>query len=342
MKIRKIKPNILLLFVVVFSLSIITNIILSIILNNITNNSCITIVFILLSIIYLFLILIYVIQPLIQQYKRITKTKVDPGNNFTNTWKMLNSLLSGLWIDIMEENHKLLKKDFSNQMLLNQIRFNTLQSQINPHFLYNSIDSIRGFAMIENSQKIAEMAEALASFFRYNISHDTDIVELESELKNINNYFIIQSYRFSNRFMLEKDFDVADKEITKYPIPKLTIQPLVENAVFHGLERRRGKGKVVISIEKTLSRLYIRVSDNGIGMDDSTVRELNRMLRSKMPLAETSMTESKNGVALINVNQRISALYGNSYGLNIKSTLGQGTEVELVFPFPAEIESSLI
>ena len=260
-----------------------------------------------------------------------------------NSWATLNDLLSGEWIHIMEENTRLLEKDYSNDILLNQIRFRTLQSQINPHFLYNALDSIRGLALIENSSQTAEMAEALGAFFRYNISQSISIVKLEHELHNIENYFIIQRYRFANRFTLEYDFDREDRDILDYPIPKLTIQPLVENAVFHGLERKRDNGKVIINIEKTSTRLFIRVKDDGIGMDENAVAALNESLRQDVSINKTSENETKNGIGLLNISQRIHSIYGLAYGASFSSTVGLGTEIEITLPFPAidNLEGSL-
>lgn len=270
------------------------------------------------------------------------KPDIEMGNNsFNNSWETLNNLLSGTWIQIMEENTRLLEKDYANQVLLNKIRFRILQSQINPHFLYNALDSIRGLALIENSPKTAEMSEALGAFFRYNISHSISIVELECELQNIENYFIIQKYRFSNRFKLEYDFDRNDMDILKYPIPKLTIQPLVENAVFHGLEPKRDNGKVIIKIEKTSTRLFIYVKDNGIGMDTSMVSALNERLRNGVSVWDDNNVG--NGIGLVNICQRIHSIYGHAYGACLSSTYGLGTEIEITLPFPADtkIERSI-
>lgn len=295
---------------------------------------------VLVVIVYIFLFRV-IIPIMILQKKNIQTDVVH--KNLGNSFETLNNLLSGAWVNIVEENTRLLEKDYSNEILINKIRFRTLQSQINPHFLYNALDSIRSLALIENSTKTAEMAEALGAFFRYNISYSISIVRLEGELQNIDNYFIIQRYRFSNRFSLEYDFDRSDKDILEYPIPKMTIQPLVENAVFHGLERKRDNGTVVISIEKTSTRLFIRVTDNGIGMDASAVSSLNQRLRSGVPVTDELENVTESGIGLINVSQRIHSIYGHSYGANISSTIGLGTEIEITLPFPADksIERSM-
>jgi len=334
MKLRD-KPNILFWALLLYAMLFLSAIAAFLVSYQKNGISLITLFFLLVIIFSIYVFFRRVLIPVrILQRKRNQKIDVRI-NGFKNSWETLNNLLSGEWIHIMRENTRLLEKDYANDILLNQIRFRTLQSQINPHFLYNALDSIRGLALIENSPQTAEMAEALGGFFRYNISQSISIVKLEYELHNIENYFIIQRYRFANRFTLEYDFDQTDRDLLDYPIPKLTIQPLVENAVFHGLERKRGNGKVIINIEKTSSRLFIRVKDNGIGMDENAVSALNESLRHDVSISDNSDSETKNGIGLLNISQRIHSIYGLSYGANFSSTVGLGTEIEITLPFPA-------
>ena len=121
-------------------------------------------------------------------------------------------------------------------MLVKQAELNALQNQINPHFLYNTLECIRGKAMVQGAEQIANMTEALSAFFRYSISIQENLVTLEQELQNTKNYFLIQKYRFGNRFHL-RIFLVEESEAGEYLMPKMTLQPIVENAIFHGLEK---------------------------------------------------------------------------------------------------------
>jgi two-component system sensor histidine kinase YesM len=214
-----------------------------------------------------------------------------------------------------------------------QAQYLALQNQINPHFLYNTLEGIRGETLSAGLESVAEMTEALATFFRYTISNVEHLVTLEDELTNIQNYYIIQQYRFGERLNLRVEIDPEDEdEILKYRLPKLTLQPIVENSIYHGIERKIGKGNLNIKVESTSKRLIITVSDDGLGMEKERLRELNAKLNStSFDYAKTG-SEVKGGIAIINVNSRIKLLFGEEYGICIYSTHGAGTDVEITLP----------
>lgn len=212
-----------------------------------------------------------------------------------------------------------------------QAHYLALQNQINPHFLYNTLEGIRGEALSAGLDSVAQMTEALATYFRYTISNLENLVTLEDELVNIDNYYIIQQYRFGDRIHQEVDYNPED-EILKYKLPKLTLQPIVENAIYHGIEPKMGKGIFRIKIVVTSSRLLITVSDDGIGITEERLNEINQKLHSKsLDYIETD-NNSKGGIAIVNVNNRIKLLFGEEYGINIYSTLNVGTDVEITLP----------
>lgn len=214
-----------------------------------------------------------------------------------------------------------------------QAQYLALQNQINPHFLYNSLEGIRGEAIMAGLDNVAEMTEALATFFRYTISNMENLVTIEDELANIENYYIIQQYRFSERLNLNIEYDREDKaEILKCRLPKLTLQPIVENSIFHGIERKMGKGNVNIKLEATSRRIIITVSDDGLGMEEERLAELNEKLKTQSFDYVKPDSERKGGIAIINVNNRIKLLFGEEYGINIYSTLNYGTDVEITLP----------
>lgn len=215
-----------------------------------------------------------------------------------------------------------------------QTELTALQSQINPHFLYNTLESIRGQAMVDGNTEIAKMVEALAAFFRYSISRKGNLVTLREELANINNYMLIQRYRFCNRFSLEVIIDEEDEVAYDFLIPKLIIQPVVENAIFHGLEERSEGGKVEIEIILTDSNLIITISDNGKGMEGLELQKLNERIWASDSRLEDGKgnTQRNTGIALPNIHKRIQLLFGRTYGVNIYSTAGQGTDVEITIP----------
>lgn len=221
-------------------------------------------------------------------------------------------------------------KDYSD-FLLRRAEIISLQNQINPHFLYNTLDSIRGQALKDNAPIISEMIGALSSLFRYRVSNKGDMVMLEEELEYVDNYFLIQQYRFNNRFVLNKKIEDPDK-ILGIELPKLTIQPIVENSIYHGFERRSGKGIITIRAYTTQSNLIISIEDNGVGMSAQQVEKLINRLNKKNSDNDNIIT-SGTSVALTNINQRIKLNFGNEFGLNIYSTKGRGTEVEIVIPF---------
>lgn len=206
----------------------------------------------------------------------------------------------------------------------------SLQSQINPHFLYNTLEGIRSEALINGDEAAATMTEALANYFRYNISNKKDIVTVGEELDNIDNYIKIQQRRFGSKIAYEIEYDTGREEVREARIPKLTLQPLVENAIYHGLEKKADKGTVRVYAVTTQDRIVLRVTDDGPGMSRATLEEVEQNIEG-MPADGTSR-ECHGGIALANVHRRIRMLYGNAYGLTISSALGVGTQAEVTLP----------
>ncbi len=228
---------------------------------------------------------------------------------------------------------ELLEREYNETILRKQTELNVLQSQINPHFLYNTLDTIRGQALWEGIDSIADMTQALANCLRYSINTASDMVMLGEELENVKNYIKIQQTRFSDKLKFEMAIDEEnDKDILSYKIPKLTIQPIVENAVFHGLEKKKNMGKVQIKAFTTDTRLSINIIDDGSGIPRSRLKMLNKNLY----LGQVSLSEKDNGskqsLGLYNVNQRIKLYYGDNFGLRIKSFVDKGTDVEIIVP----------
>lgn len=217
-----------------------------------------------------------------------------------------------------------------------QAEYLALQNQINPHFLYNTLEGIRSEALLAGLDGVAEMTEALATFFRYTISQVEHLVTLEDELANIENYYYIQQFRFGDKLALCIEYDQEDDlnrlEILQYCLPKLTLQPIVENSIYHGIERKIGKGNLVIRIGTSDERLRIRVSDDGMGMEEETLRQLNeRLSRLSMDDVE-SQSGRRGGIAVVNVNNRIKLLFGEEYGVVFYSKEGVGTDVVITLP----------
>lgn len=179
-----------------------------------------------------------------------------------------------------------------------------LQEQINPHFLYNALDSLYCLAMIHDAEDIAEMVEALSGTFRLSLNNGSTVITVRDELKHIENYMVVQNMRFDGRFHLDIQVAEALKDI---PIQKLLLEPFVENAVYHGLERRTGEGTVKIRGRLEGEDLYFLIEDNGVGVED-----LSRL---------------EQGYGITNVRERIRLYYGENYGVSFESEKGVGTKV---------------
>jgi len=214
-----------------------------------------------------------------------------------------------------------------------QAQYLALQNQINPHFLYNTLESIRSEAMLAGLDGVANMTESLATFFRYTITKAENLVSIEEELQNCETYFNIQQYRFGSRLQLSVQCAPEERdEIYRCRIPKLTMQPILENSIIHGTELKVGTGHLTIRLSRTGKRLLIRISDDGLGMDEGRLASINDKLgKSSYNIASTEQ-EAKGGFALVNVNNRIRLLFGDEYGLHVFSIPGVGTDVEISLP----------
>ena len=231
---------------------------------------------------------------------------------------------------------KLVEEKYFTSMLDRQIEIQHLQNQINPHFIYNTLEGIRAKALLEDQEEIASMTEALGSFLRYNIGKLDEMVSLGQEMRNLERYAQIQEYRFGGRIKMSFEIDNPDL-LRNLLIPKLTLQPIVENSVFHGLEPKAGPGLIRVTAVVTDSNVRICVSDDGIGMTEETLDVLNNRMLHKEKSAQPFADHSKSGIALENVNERIRLFFGDSYGVTIYSTYGAGTDVYVKLPLPNEM-----
>ena len=289
------------------------------------------------AIVVLFIVLLNlfirkVYMPILRLEREISRLQT-PGNRLEEQHlKDLNIHSRSISLDEMIRLIRIsMDRELTAQILKKQAEIDAMQSQINPHFLYNTLEAIRGEALINGVDEIADMTEALSAFFRYSISQKGNIVTIDDELRNVHNYFLIQQYRFNNKFEIVKIID-EDPQLLECIIPKLTIQPIVENSIFHGLETMMGKGKITIRIQSTEKRVIILISDNGIGMDQETLDALNQSLKSS-PMEPAGGSDDRHvGIALLNVHQRIKFFFGEPYGLYVSSTPGIGTDVEIVIP----------
>ena len=275
------------------------------------------------------LLLIYVKKNYFFLY-RFNRGLILYRNNPENSEFLKDPVIKQFSDIIIESVKESIERKYINKFYNKQSDIKALQSQINPHFLYNTLDSIRGKALMHNQNEIADMTEALARFFRYSISRKGNMVTLLDEIKNVDTYINIQKFRFGDKFDIIKEFE--EEDYNNILIPKLTLQPIIENAIHHGIEMSEKKGIISIRIDITDERVLIRISDNGIGIDNEKLEVLNKSLRKKYTSENLRTNESEHGIALENVNDRIRLQFGESYGITIYSIKDLGTDVELRIP----------
>lgn len=237
-----------------------------------------------------------------------------------------------LLMESKKKNSQKLNWDEREQEKLSLIRkrveYNALQNQIDPHFLYNTLDSIRSRALLDENREIASMTEILSKFFRYCISHSESLVQIREEVNHIKDYYYIQKYRFEDRFDME--IEAEGEDIYDYYIPKMTIQPLVENAMIHGLEKVNRKGHLILRLHQTDRKVVITVSDNGMGMKLDQLEKMNQRMSSA--LYSGSKKGKHNSIAVANVNARIKITFGEEYGIHYQSWENEGTDAIITIP----------
>lgn len=205
-----------------------------------------------------------------------------------------------------------------------------LQTQIDPHFLYNALDSIRGYALLNDMEEISEITEALSRVFRNMIGDKHEQLPLRQEMDNINSYMKIQQFRFNNKF--QYSFEADEELLDKYMVPRMVLQPMIENAIMHGLEGKIEGGWIRVSIYATERRFVIAVSDNGTGISEKRLEFLRRAMKVN-PIDYNVYHESQHiGIALININRRIKLDFGKEYGITLSSTPNVRTTTEVVLP----------
>lgn len=266
------------------------------------------------------------------QFEKAVKLFTD-GYTTVEIAESFESIPTPAGVDLLGKMSDMM--DSSKLLTINkrQAQYLALQNQINPHFLYNTLESIRSEALISGLDSVAEMTEALALFFRYTISKVENLVSVEEEIQNCETYFRIQQYRFGSRLNLSIECDPDDRdEIFRCRLPKLTMQPILENSIIHGTECKIGNGHLKIHLERSKNRLIIRISDDGVGMDEKTLTKMNERLEKSGKAFTSQESESKGGIALVNVNNRIHLLFGEEYGLHVFSMPGVGTDVEITLP----------
>lgn len=211
----------------------------------------------------------------------------------------------------------------AEQERLRRAEFELLQAQINPHFLYNTLDAIVWSAESKDEDQVIRMTRSLSDFFRASLSKGKDDISIRDELVHVSSYLQIQQIRYQD--ILKYSIKIDDKYMDCL-IPKITLQPLVENAIYHGIKNRRGGGSIDISAFDSENGFTILIKDNGAGMDEKRLEKVRESLVNRSP-------EEAEIYGLYNVNERIQLDFGREYGISIQSEHNKGTSVYINLPF---------
>lgn len=199
----------------------------------------------------------------------------------------------------------------------------SLQEQIKPHFLYNTLDTISWMARDYDAEDIVRLVDALTNMFRIGLSHGKDIITVKEEITHVSNYLYIQKIRYKDKLNYVIH---VDESLYAIEVPKLILQPLVKNAIYHGVKAKRGGGTITITGVPEGENLVFTVQDDGAGMLQEKVEELNRRM------SERSVLDEKKSFGLFYIQERIQLCYGKGYGVHVESTLGEGTRVTITLP----------
>ncbi|WP_069998292.1 cache domain-containing sensor histidine kinase [Cellulosilyticum sp. I15G10I2] len=228
---------------------------------------------------------------------------------------------------MIKEIKQLIEMVYTEQRNKRKAELKILQAQIKPHFLYNTLDTIQWMAVDYGARDIVEIVTALTKLFRIALSKGREVITIREEIDHIESYMIIQKARYEDKL----SYDITyDEELLDKPILKLTAQPIVENAIYHGVKQKRGAGKVEINFSKIDHQVIITVTDNGAGIDALKLHEINMMLQHENIRGVAS--ESGSGYGICNVHTRIKMTYGSEYGLRYISKVNEGTCVQIILP----------
>jgi len=252
------------------------------------------------------------LQKLMNQMEKVEKgdfdnAKILPENNdeIGKLALSFNYMVDKIAV-LMEERYRLGKE-------IKNLELKALQAQINPHFLYNTLDLINWMSVRANVPEISRIIESLSRFYRLSLSKGEDLVTIKNELEHVKAYVEIQNMRFGDNIKLQIN---VPEEIHNYVMPKLILQPIVENSIIHGiLEKEQEKGTIKIYGKLQEKEINLFIEDNGVGMSEEKI----------IQILTTSSSNEPHGYGVKNINERLKLYYGADYGLTYKSRPGMGT-----------------
>ena len=280
---------------------------------------CMSIVIIILSI----LVSRGITKPLEQLTIAINKIKkghIDERAEYNKNDEI--GILSENFNEMLDQIEELISSEYEAKLSLNKAEYAALQAQINPHFLYNTLDTMGSIASIQNCDNVSNMCHSLSNIFRYSLDIKNPYSTISKEILHLKNYIFLMNVRMNGE--VEYYFDIDDR-VLDYSLPKISIQPLVENALKHGLKNKRGEKKIYIRAHESNDVLQIIVEDNGVGMDSV-------MMNKKLKDSKKDIFNDSSSIGLININSRMKILYGDRFGLFIESNRGKGSRIILTTP----------
>ena len=275
--------------------------------------------------------LLYISRKLIRPVRDMSRATERIKKGDFNVWLSFPrhgeiSTLAENLTDMAHHIQVLIQDQYMSSILRREAELKALQNQITPHFLLNSLECVRGMAIEAGDDRLAGMVKALATYTSYNITRGTDFVTVREEFKHIHDYMTVQNCRQNGKYVLE--IDIPDRYMD-VQIMKLILQPLLENSILHGLERKLGKGLVCVSCREDGSDLVFRIQDNGLGMSEEQIHRINERLRDPNT-SQDGMETDRIGVE--NVNSRLRIGYGDRYGLYYEQADGGGICVSMRIP----------
>jgi two-component system sensor histidine kinase YesM len=240
------------------------------------------------------------------------------ARQFNHMVRNINELMS----EVQESN----RQKNAIQLKQNEIKFKMMASQINPHFLFNALESIRMKTLVRGQADISQVVRLLGKMMRKNLEVGNGMISLQSELETVSCYLVIQKFRYDDRLTYELH---VDPRANPLQIPPLIIQPLVENCVIHGLENRIDGGMIRVEIRLEDHYLKVQVSDNGAGISKARIQEIIKML-------DHNDDYETNSIGIRNIHLRLQLTYGPQFGLTLTSQIGFGTQISFAIPLRSD------
>jgi len=269
-----------------------------------------------------------VVRPMMKLEQLMTEAQA--GNLYVRFHARYNDEIGSLgraFNGMLDRIQALIDQVFAAEKKKRYAEINALQAQIKPHFLYNTFDTIHWLAKKYGAKDIVYIIQCLTNLFRIGLSSGSEIITLREEVAHVENYLKIQKVRYDD--ILDFEVDIQE-EIKGLYVHKLILQPIVENALYHGIKTTKRKGKILITAREEGENIIITIMDNGVGMSEEQVEKINDLFKKGK--------SQGSGYGMFNVDQRIKLSYGSEYGLHVKSKIGYGTVVTIINPKVTHLE----